>query len=67
MALPADARRRWDLMSGGSVEVADLGDLLIIVPSGRGGMRGMAQAAIEQAGGYASLVARVADEDPDLA
>ena len=28
MALPAEARRRWNLGEGGSVEVADLGDSL---------------------------------------
>jgi AbrB family looped-hinge helix DNA binding protein len=67
MALPAEARRRWNLIDGGTVEVADLGDALIIVPAGRGGLRGLVRAAIDEAGGYASLAARVADEDPDLA
>jgi AbrB family looped-hinge helix DNA binding protein len=67
MALPAEARRRWNLTDGGVVEVADLGDALIIVPAGRGGLRGLVRAAIDEAGGYASLAARVADEDPDLA
>jgi len=67
MALPAEARRRWNLTNGGAVEVADLGDALIIVPAGRGGLRGLVRASIEEAGGYASLAARVADEDPDLA
>lgn len=67
MALPAEARRRWNLTEGGSVEVADLGDALIIVPAGRGGLRGLLRAAIDEAGGYASLAARVAEEDADLA
>lgn len=67
MALPAEARRRWNLTDGGSVEVADLGDALIIVPAGRGGLRGLIRETIEDAGGYASLAARVADEEPDLA
>ena len=67
MALPAEARRRWDLTDGGAVEVADLGHALIIVPAGRGGLRGLVRAAIDEAGGYPSLAARVADEDPDLA
>jgi AbrB family looped-hinge helix DNA binding protein len=67
MALPAEARRRWNLIDGGSVEVADLGDALIVVPAGRGGLRGLVRAAIDEAGGYTSLVARIADEDPDLA
>jgi AbrB family looped-hinge helix DNA binding protein len=67
MALPAEARRRWNLTQGGAVEVADLGDALIIVPAGRGGLRGLLRAAIDEAGGYASLATRVAEEDPDLA
>lgn len=67
MALPAEARRRWNLAEGGAVEVADLGDALVIVPAGRGGLRGLLRSAVEEAGGYATLVARVADEDPDLA
>lgn len=67
MALPAEARRRWNLAEGGAVEVADLGDALIIVPAGRSGLRGLVGAAIEEAGGYASLAARVGDDDPELA
>lgn len=67
MALPADARRRWDLLAGGAVEVADLGAALIIVPAGQGGLRSMLRASIEEAGGYEQLAARVANADPDLA
>lgn len=67
MALPADARHRWNLTDGGSVEVADLGDALLIVPAGRGGLRGMLREAIDAAGGYEALVAKVAADDPDLA
>lgn len=67
MALPAEARRRWNLTEGGAVEVADLGDALIIVPAGRGGLRGILRAAIDEVGGYETLAARVAEEDPDLA
>ena len=67
MALPAEARRRWNLGDGGSVEVADLGDALLIVPAGRGGLRALLSEAIEQAGGYAKLAARVSADEPDLA
>lgn len=67
MALPAEARRRWNLTGGGAVEIADLGDALIIVPAGRGGLRGLLRAAIDDAGGYTTLVARATEEDPDLA
>ena len=67
MALPAEARRRWNLGDGGSVEVADLGNALLIVPAGRGGLRALLSDAIEQAGGYAKLAARVSADEPDLA
>ena len=67
MALPAEARRRWQLNDGGSVEVADLGDALLIVPAGRGGLRSMLSEAIQEAGGYSKLAGQVAAEDPDLA
>lgn len=67
MALPAEARRRWNLSEGGSVEIADLGDALLIVPAGRGGLRALVRQAVDDAGGYMSLAAAVAAEDPDLA
>jgi bifunctional DNA-binding transcriptional regulator/antitoxin component of YhaV-PrlF toxin-antitoxin module len=67
MALPVSARRRWEIVDGGTVEVADLGSALIIVPAGRGGLTAMLRAAIEEAGGYATLARGVAEEDPDLA
>jgi len=67
MALPAGARRRWNLTAGGTVEVADLGDALIIVPAGRGGLRSLVRAAIDDAGGYEPLAAAVAAEEPELA
>jgi AbrB family looped-hinge helix DNA binding protein len=67
MALPAEARRRWNLDKGGTVEIADLGDSLLIVPAGRGGLRALLRAAIEDAGGYTKLAQATADDEPDLA
>lgn len=67
MALPAETRRRWDLADGGSVEIADLGNALVIVPAGRGGLRSIVTAAINDAGGYDKLVAAVSEDEPDLA
>jgi len=67
MALPAEARRRWNLSGGGAVEVADLGSSILIVPAGRGGLRALLRAAIEEAGGYENLAAGVAAEEPELA
>lgn len=67
MSLPAEARRRWNLTDGGAVEVADLGDLLVIVPAGRGGLTSIVRAAVDDAGGYAQLAAAAAVDEPDLA
>lgn len=67
MALPAEARRRWDLGEGGSVDVADLGEALLIVPADRGGVRALLRHAIDQAGGYSDLAEGVAADEADLA
>jgi AbrB family looped-hinge helix DNA binding protein len=67
MALPAEARRRWHLDNGGAVEVLDLGDALLIVPAGQGGLRQLLRNAIDDAGGYATLARAVGDDEPDLA
>lgn len=67
MALPAATRRRWKLDEGGTVEVADLGDVLLIVPAEGGGLRAKLRAAIDEAGGYAGLADDVVADDPDLA
>ena len=67
MALPAETRRRWNLGEGGSVEVADLGEALLIVPAGRGGLRALLRDAIEEAGGYGKLASVVARYEPELA
>ena len=67
MALPAEARRRWNLSDGGAVEIADLGPALVIVPAGRGGLRSLILESVNEAGGYPSLVRRAADDEPELA
>lgn len=67
MALPAETRRRWDLGQGGTVEIADLGDALLIVPAGRGGLRRLLRDAIDEAGGYAKLAGEVTVAEPELA
>lgn len=67
MALPAPARRRWNLTQGGAVDVADLGDALIIVPAGQGGLRTLVRAAIDDAGGYETRAVEVGADEPDLA
>lgn len=67
MSLPAETRHRWQLGEGGTVEVADLGGALLVVPADRGGLRGLIRDSIEDAGGYPHLVDGVAAQDPDLA
>jgi AbrB family looped-hinge helix DNA binding protein len=67
MALPAEARRRWHLADGGAVDIADLGDALVIVPAGSGGLRALLGTALEEAGGYPALADGVAAAEPDLA
>lgn len=66
MALPAEARRRWNLSEGGAVELADLGPAILIVPAGRGGLRALLGDAIAEAGEYENLVKDVAAEEPEL-
>ena len=39
ISLPAPARHRWRLDQGGEVGYLDLGDAVIIVPQGLGGLR----------------------------
>ena len=66
MALPADARRRWNIADGGTVEVADIGNAVLVVPAGSGGLRSMLRDAIAEAGGFEALVERVVGDEPDL-
>jgi AbrB family looped-hinge helix DNA binding protein len=66
MALPAEARRRWDLLEGGAVEVADLGDVLLVLPADRG-LRALLREAIHERGGYPRLAAGAVADEPDLA
>ncbi len=67
MALPAEARRRWNLTGGGAVDVVDLGDAVVIVPAGRGGLHALVRAAIDDAGSYDRLATTVADDESELA
>lgn len=67
MALPAETRRRWGFTEGGTVEIADLGGALLVVPGGRGGLRSLLGRSIDEAGGYAALVAPITADEPDLA
>ncbi len=67
LTLPAKARHRWRIADGGTVEIADLGTALVVLPAGRGGLKAMLSEALEEAGGYQSLARLVAADEPDLA
>jgi AbrB family looped-hinge helix DNA binding protein len=62
MSVPADVRRRWGLGQGGRVTVVDLGDAVVLLPSGA---RQRLVADALSADEHASIVERL--EDPDLA
>lgn len=53
------------MANGGKVEIADLGNALVIVPAGRGGLRAIVRKAINDAGGYKPLAAAVGDDELD--
>ena len=49
MSLPASTRRRWGLGAGGDVGYLDLGDVILIVPSGTVALRRVILDAVTQA------------------
>jgi bifunctional DNA-binding transcriptional regulator/antitoxin component of YhaV-PrlF toxin-antitoxin module len=63
ISLPADARRRWGVPNGGTVEVVDLGwGVLVVPPGGTLELRGdLLPSPAEHAAFVAGL------DDPDLA
>lgn len=67
MALPAEARHRWKLDQGGTVQIADLGDALLVVPAAGGRLHALLREAVAEAGGDAVLASRVTEDDPGLA
>ena len=64
MSLPATARHRWGLDDGGEVGYLDIGDAVVIVPGGLGGVRRTLLDAVTLAD-WAQ--ARAGFGDPDLA
>lgn len=66
LTLPVETRRRWGIAAGGTVEIADLGDAVVVVPTGRGELRSMRSQAIAEADGYGPLVRRIVASEPDL-
>lgn len=60
--LPADVRRRWDLVDGGDLGIVDLGDALLIVPGGLEAARREVYRAVRDH--YEEGLAQI--DDPDL-
>lgn len=48
MSLPASARHRWGLDGGGDVAYLDLGDAIVLVPSGVDDLRADLLAAVTE-------------------
>ena len=63
MSVPAAVRRRWGIDGGGPVTVIDLGDAVVLLPSGA---RERLLADAVPAADYLRFV-RSLDDDPDLA
>lgn len=62
VSVPASVRRRWGIADGGPVTIVDLGDAVVLLPSGA---RQRLLADALSAEEHRRYVARV--EDPDLA
>lgn len=64
MSLPAPARHRWGLESGGEIGYLDLGDAIVLVP---GGMTALRRQLFEAVSDDDWRHARAGFDDPDLA
>lgn len=61
-SLPAAARRRWGLEDGGEVEVFDLGQCVVMLPTGVDGARASVARALDAAR-YRRHVEQITDPD----
>jgi AbrB family looped-hinge helix DNA binding protein len=66
LSLPADVRRRWGMENGGSVEVVDLGESVMLIPGGDGATWRLICEAIPP-DEYKKIVDKIGRDDPDLA
>jgi AbrB family looped-hinge helix DNA binding protein len=62
LSLPADARRRWGLEDGGEVELFDLGNCVVMLPTGPNSARAAVARALP-ADRYRRYVEAVTDPD----
>lgn len=65
--MPAEIRRRSNLVEGQASRDRRRGDALANRPGRRGGLPALLFEAIEASGGYAALAAEVAADGPDSA
>ena len=61
-SLPASARRRWGIEDGGEVEVFDLGNCVVMLPTGAGSAR-QSLARVLTAERYRRHVETIGDPD----
>jgi AbrB family looped-hinge helix DNA binding protein len=66
LSLPAEVRRRWGMEKGGTVEVVDFGESVMLVPGGDGATWRLICEAIPPEE-YKKIVDEIGREDPDLA
>ena len=66
LSLPAEVRRRWGIAGGGSVEIIDLGESVLLVPGGDGALWRMIREAIPPHE-YKQIVDEIGRDEPDLA
>jgi AbrB family looped-hinge helix DNA binding protein len=66
LSLPADIRRRWGIERGGSVEIVDLGESVLLLPGGDGALWRLIRDAIPPEE-YKHIVDEIGREEPDLA
>ena len=64
MSLPASARRRWGMDEGGEIGFLDLGDVVVLTPTGTEELR---RRLLEAVGDEGWADARSGFGDPDLA
>jgi AbrB family looped-hinge helix DNA binding protein len=66
LSLPADVRRRWGIDGGGSVEIVDLGESLLLLPGGDGALWRLIRQVLPPEE-YKRIVDEIGRDEPDLA
>jgi AbrB family looped-hinge helix DNA binding protein len=66
LSLPADIRRRWGIERGGSVEIVDLGESVLLLPGGDGALWRLIRDAIPPEE-YKRITDEIGRDEPDLA